>query len=421
MIIRRMVVFLTFILIVPAWFSFAQDTSTTDLQKLSETWVPVRPITSGPAYHWFGYYDKLQFDPTGRYVLSMEVDFENRSPRESDVIKVGMIDLEDNDRWIELGETHAWNWQQGCMLQWRPGSDHEVLWNDREGDRFVCRLLDIRNRTMRTIPRAIYSVSPNGRWAITTDFRRINDMRPGYGYAGISDPNGDILAPDNVGIWRVDLDTGKEEMILSIADVANIPFPGGDISTGKHYFNHLLINTDGIRFEFLHRWRMPGAKSWSTRMITSSPNGSDIRVLDDNGMTSHFIWRDAGHILAWSKQDSHGAAFYLFSDDGSGEIEAVGPGLMTRDGHCTYLPGNRYILNDSYPGSDRMQHVYLYDTMESRVLPLANVFLPPQYKGEWRIDTHPRFSPDGRYVVIDSAFEGKGRQMYLMDVGTVIK
>ena len=53
----------------------------------------VRAITRGPKFHWFGYYDKLEFDPTGRYVLGMEVDFEHRSPRPDDVIKVGMVDL----------------------------------------------------------------------------------------------------------------------------------------------------------------------------------------------------------------------------------------------------------------------------------------------------------------------------------------
>ena len=25
---------------------------------------PVRQITRGPKHHWFGYYDKLEFDPT---------------------------------------------------------------------------------------------------------------------------------------------------------------------------------------------------------------------------------------------------------------------------------------------------------------------------------------------------------------------
>src|SRR5947209_16678946 len=83
---------------------------------------PVRAITRGPKFHWFGYYDKLQFDPTGRYVLGMEVDFEHRSPKPDDEIRLGVIDLEDDDRWTEIGATRAWNWQQGCMLQWLPGS-----------------------------------------------------------------------------------------------------------------------------------------------------------------------------------------------------------------------------------------------------------------------------------------------------------
>jgi hypothetical protein len=42
---------------------------------------PIRQVTHGPRFHWFGYYDKLEFDPTGRYLLGMEVDFENRTPR----------------------------------------------------------------------------------------------------------------------------------------------------------------------------------------------------------------------------------------------------------------------------------------------------------------------------------------------------
>ena len=102
------------------------------LARQTNSFPPTRVITRGPKHHWFGYYDKLQFDPTNRYVLGTEVDFEHRSPRGDDVIKVGMVDLEENDRWIQLGESNAWCWQQGCMLQWLPGSKTKVLWNDRQ-------------------------------------------------------------------------------------------------------------------------------------------------------------------------------------------------------------------------------------------------------------------------------------------------
>jgi hypothetical protein len=47
----------------------AQETAAADLSKYSEAFVPARAITKGPAFHWFAYYDKLQFDPTNRFVL----------------------------------------------------------------------------------------------------------------------------------------------------------------------------------------------------------------------------------------------------------------------------------------------------------------------------------------------------------------
>jgi hypothetical protein len=67
-----------------------------------------------------------------------------------DAIRVGMIDTGDADRWIELGSTRAWNWQQGCMLQWVPGKERQVAWNDREDGRFITRLLDTESCDVRT-------------------------------------------------------------------------------------------------------------------------------------------------------------------------------------------------------------------------------------------------------------------------------
>jgi hypothetical protein len=382
---------------------------------------PVRTVTRGPECHWFAYYDKLQFDPSVRFVLSNEVDFEHRSPKPDDVIKVGMVDLEDNDRWIELGDSRAWCWQQGCMLQWRPGSQAEVLWNDRRGDRFVCHILNVKTREKRTIPYPIYAVSPCGKWAVSPDFRRVNDMRPGYGYAGLPDPNKDKPAPEDSGLFRTDLETGEQTLLLSLVQISEIPFDKYDLTGAKHYFNHLLVSPDGSRFEFLHRWRMEGLRSFGTRMLTAAADGSDVRVIDPSGYTSHFIWRDPDHILAWSRADSHGDAFYLFEDRQGGKIEVVGKDVMTRNGHCTYLPGNEWILNDTYPDrGSRNQNPYLYHVATGRKVPLGHFHLPPEYTGEWRCDTHPRFSPDGKLVCIDSPHTGEGRQLHLIDISGIV-
>jgi hypothetical protein len=381
---------------------------------------PLRAITRPPNFHWFSYYDKLQFSPDGRYALGMEVDFEHRSPRPDDVIRLGMVDLAAGDRWLELGRTRAWNWQQGAMLQWLPNSNREVIWNDREEDRFVARILDVKTRKLRTLPGPVYALSPDARWALAPDFRRLNDCRPGYGYAGIPDPNAGVAAPEDAGIWRMDLRTGQRELILSFADALRIPNPHGDWTGAKHWFNHLLVAPDGRRFIFLHRWRGPKeGRSFATRMFTADADGKNLYVLDPYGKTSHFIWRDARHVLAWAWHPSRGDKFYLYEDRGD-KVEAVGPDAMTVNGHCSYLPGNRWILNDTYPDRQRLQHLYLYDTREGKRIELGSFFSPPEYTGEWRCDLHPRFSPDGRWVSIDSPHAGHGRQMYLLDLRGIL-
>ena len=379
-------------------------------------------ITRGPRHHWFGYYDKLQFDPTSRFVLGMEVPFEHRSPRPDDVIRIGMVDLEEGDRWIELGESRAWNWQQGCMLQWLPGSTDEIIWNDRVGEKFVAHILNVGTGEMRTIDSPIYSVSPDGRTAVTPDFRRIADVRPGYGYAGPADPFTDDLAPEESGIFRVDLKTGEKKLILSLAQIAKtgeIPRPQPDV---KHYFNHLLFSPDGSRFIALHRWRYPNG-SRLTRLITANPDGSDIRVIIPNGYASHFIWRDPQHILSQSKNwlGNSNWGDFLFEDREGGHVEEIGHGVLDGSGHLSYLPGNKWILNDTYPkGPQRLQTPHLFHVASGRRIDLGHFHLPKVYTGEWRVDTHPRFSPDSRYVCIDAPVENLGRQMHLIDISGIV-
>lgn len=383
---------------------------------------PTRVITRGPRHHWFGYYDKLQFDPSSRYVLGMEVAFEHRSPKADDVIKVGMVDLQDQDRWIELGESSAWNWQQGCMLQWLPGSDSKVIWNDREQGQFVSRILDVKTGKGRTIASPVYSVSPDGKTAVTPDFRRIQDVRPGYGYPGFPDPHFKDLAPQDSGIFKVDLATGKKELILTLEEIArtgNIPRQQPDI---KHYFNHLLFSPDGSRFITLHRWQYPNGKRLS-RMITANLDGSDVRVVVDNGFVSHFIWRDPAHILTQSKAtpDSPSWGDFLVKDESQGKLQEVGKGVLDQGGHLSYLPGNEWILNDTYPkGKERIQTPHLYHVASGKRIDLGHFHSPALYTGEWRVDTHPRFSPDAKYVCIDSPHKEEGRQLHLIDISGIV-
>lgn len=399
----------------------------------------VKKLTSGPNHHWFGYYDKLQMDPTGQYVLGMEIDFCFRSPTANDVIKIGMIDLKNNYEWIQIGTSRSWGWQQGCMLQWRPGSKEEILWNDRISDRFVCKIYNLRTGELRVIPRAIYTLNPDGKSAICADFTRINNMRVGYGYAGLEDAFLHYNAPLDGGIHKVDLDTGQEKLILSLKKVSKVPYGDEDISDKWHYFNHLLINPSGNRFIVLNRWRdypitMDLRKAskdvyaehvrgkYKTRAFTGSTDGGDLYMLTDSGRFSHFIWKNDNVITAYAApKKGDDMAFFEFTDK-TQQAKLIGEEKMPMNGHNTYIPetNQEWILDDTYPAKDtRKQTLYLYHVPSDKKVILGKFYEPPQFNGEWRCDLHPKCN-DGKTVIFDSTHEGNTRQMYMVDISSVV-
>ncbi|MDO5581615.1 MAG: hypothetical protein Q4G69_10815 [Planctomycetia bacterium] len=389
----------------------------------AKTDAPFRLITKGPKFHWGAYYDQIHFDPTNRIVIGNEVDFEGRSPLPTDRINVGLIDTQDNDRWTPIGSSVSWNWQLGCMLQWIPGNGSEVIWNDRKGNEFISHIYNYKTGEHRDLPAPVYALSPNGKFTVFPDYRRLNDTRPGYGYCGIPDPNGDVLIPKNAGIWKMDLQTGERRMLFSFADIAAIPEPEGFPKGVKHWFNHLIVSPDSKRFLFLHRWQQAeGKKSWFTRMLTANADGSDIHVINHPPMTSHLVWRDPSHIIAYAHQPSEGNHVYLFEDK-TGKAQVYGKNYFTGDTHISFVPGtkNRWALNDTYPrGKERMQTVFLYNLETEKEITLGKFHSPKDYTGEWRTDLHPRCSRDGKQVLVDTCTFG-GRQIGLFNIDGLTK
>jgi hypothetical protein len=159
-----------------------------------------------------------------------------------------------------------------------------------------------------------------------------------------------------------------------------------------------------------------------TRMFTANADGSDLYMIDPSGFTSHFVWSDPGHICAWTRPEGESNGFYLIEDK-TGRYVNVGKGLMTLNGHNTYVPGtnNNWILCDTYPqGKERLQELYLFHVPTQRKVVLGRFYEPPEYTGEWRCDLHPKCTPDGKKVLIDSTHEGQGRQIYFIDISEVI-
>lgn len=378
--------------------------------------VDAHPVTIGPKYHFFGYYDKCPWSANGKYLLALETSFMNRSPTPDDIATIGLVDLENDNSWQPIAETRAWNWQQGCMLQWMPTApDHLIIYNGRGSDRFVSVICDVHTGETRILPRPIYAISNDGKSVLSLNFARLQQTRPGYGYAGFSDPWENELYPKEDGIYWMDLETGENRLIISLDQIVGIHHDRS-MDNAKHWFNHLQFNTDNTRFLFLHRWKKSGQRH-QTRMFTSNLDGSDIYCVANDDFVSHTYWRNPQQILAWANQDRIGQHYYLFTDR-TDRIAIIGKYAFEGDGHCSYSPDRRWILTDTYPDrKEDKQKLLLYHTFKELWIEIGNFFAP--LNGEIRCDLHPRWSHDGKKVCFDSAHEGE-RQVYVVDAEAIL-
>ena len=272
---------------------------------------PVQRITDGPFFHFFGYYEKTPWDASGRYVLGLSAAPVWRSPTIEDMAVVGMVDLQDNNRWIPLAQSLAWNWQQGNMLQWRGVHDDEIIFNTRTDDGFGTCVLNVKTGDTRSIDRPVTALDSRGETGLSLNYARLKWTRPVVGYA-VDTIKPHEFIPDNDGIYRIDMSTGESSLLISLAQVAAIE-PTESSKTGLHWFNHLVFNPSGTRFAFIHRCRQEDEPRWQSRVFTANADGSDIYLLEDSGYASHFDWRDDGHLFAWSLHE--GDLFYFLYED----------------------------------------------------------------------------------------------------------
>ena len=65
-------------------------------------------------------------------------------------------------------------------------------------------------------------------------------------------------------------------------------------------------------------------------------------------------------------------------------------------------------------------HLNLYDIETNNVIKIGRFFSPLKFSGYYRCDLHPRWSPDGKYISIDSSHSGL-RKHCMINVSNILK
>ena len=188
------------------------------MRHIKQQLLPIEQLTLGPG---IPVYDLQPWSADGRFHLCHRVDFRDRMPTEADPAELGIIPMNGEQQFIPFARTYAWNFQQGAMLQWHPlHGDSEVIFNTRIGNEFKAVIRNIWSGEERLLSRAVANVDPLGRWALSINFSRLHDFRPGYGYAGIVDPFYYDKHPEDDGVFLVNLQDGSR-LIISYQDIVD--------------------------------------------------------------------------------------------------------------------------------------------------------------------------------------------------------
>lgn len=415
--------------------------------------------TPTDGHYFFGYYDKSPLNKDNSKLLACRASFIDRMPTADDVLEIGYLDWKNSNEFIKLTETKAWNWQQGCMLQWlAPKYDEKIIYNDRVDDKFVTVIFDIKSREKNILPMAYYTMSSNGDFVLCIDNERHYWFRSGYNYQGIENIEKKISIDKNDGIWRIDIKTNELKQIISLNTLLKFK-PLSNMENTIHYVEHLMMSPCNERFAFLHRWQMSDGGVY-TRLYSANVNGSEIHLLNDSGRMSHFCWKNSKEIVAWGglsnpinslrkyktlikffikplmpfykkfiKGNSvdgnsglskiiNGDSYIVFEDKTNNRYRLASD-VLDRDGHPSFsMTNDSLMLSDTYPDihNEHKQELFLFDTKENKKYHLDFIKHNESFFGSTnRCDLHPKWSLDGKYVSID-CLEKDNRSMKIYKV-----
>ncbi len=379
-------------------------------------------LTPMDGHYFFGYYDRNPWNHDQTLHLALKIGQCDRLPRPGETAEIGVVTMD--AKYTPLTTTRAWCHQQGSMTLWLKHRPDCFIYNDydEKAKKLVARIFQLDKGIVGEYDLPIYAMSPDGKWGVSLNFARI--PRRGYTYADAPIPDNFTPSLDEDGLFLVDMQSGKSKLLVSYRQmfaIHPVPYELDDIYI---WLNHAIFNCDSSRILWLLRnCHNPLAPSWKTYMYTVGIDGSGLRCplpqFYWDGKISHQIWgRTPTEILidaAWRDKSN---ADYVVFDESQLPLQAhlISKGLGPM-GHTIFSPDGKLLLADTYPDAHSMQHLALVNADTGAITPIGHFrhLKPAGFIGDVRNDLHPRWSPDGKVVTVDTIHD-RLRGIYALEL-----
>lgn len=393
----------------------------------------IKQLTTGKKHHFFGYIGQCRTIPwneSGRYVLGLEVNHIDRLPTPEEFARVILVDTQNDNKIIKLDKSHAWNPQQGTMFYWNPlKPETQFFFNDRDiktGKVFTV-LYDIekkkRVREYKFDDRPIGNggVAADGSAFLAINYGRLARLRLVTGYPEALDWSKDEIAPENDGIFVVDITTGKKRLLVSYRQLeTELKKDRPELDHTGLFINHTLWNRDSDRVYFFAR------AGWSKTMINKGDNvnvpcsinidGTGL-VLHDQFIGGHPEWGVEGNILIGSKKGKDGAKDQqvLYNVDTKKIVGQLGnPEIFPKPGGDVSLSPDGQWFANGY-GKDGKNYYTIYRWSDGEFVKSKGIN-KGSYSGDIRIDPAPRWNRTNDAILVPGIAKDNTRQMYVIKV-----
>ena len=411
------------------------------------------------------FFDSSPFSPSGQYLVSTQVPYEDRMPVAGDVARIVVTDLTTGEEKI-VAETRAWDTQVGAHAQWG-ADDRQLFFNDLDTTQWqpFGVKLDFSSGERTTFEGGVYHVTRDGRFSFAPFLTRMGLVQAGYGVVVPPQflPDAAGLA-DRDGVFVTDLASGQRRLLVSMRTLVEmLRFDRGPCGNeaGHLVGFHLSANRQADRILFILRWvRIPSAREAAVNAVWRRVvRGSRIAgkllhwpwlrsrlrlrqmvyntliVVNSDGTNPRVVlsapeWAKGGHHPNWCPDgrsllmnlntDGRLRFVRFYPDEDRREVLTT---QVTGSGHPTLYPDERHIVADAYPRDpeaygDKTAPIRLVDWKAGTEKRIVRIESRPRVSGPafaFRVDLHPAW--DRSYTRI--AFNGNAggtRRVYVADV-----
>ncbi len=383
----------------------------------------VSQLTSGPKNHFFGYIGHVKNIPwngDGQYIVALRTEFQDRMPSAADAADIVLIDTKRGNRVEVIDRTRAWNFQQGTMFYWNPHSPAtELFFNDRDPktNHVFTVLYDIRKRKrvrefrFPGTPFGNSGVAQNGGYFLGISYGRLARLRAVTGYPESFDWTAGVAAPDNDGIFIVEVASGKKRLLVSFRQLAELVKPRDPGVEEKHLFiNHTLWSRDDRRIYFYVRANFDGRGGRVDIPCVIRPDGSGLTMLARH-IGGHPEWESGSRIIG--SVDGRQIVYDV-------ERQEVVETLATRDiipdpgADVALSPDGKWLVN-GYRSKESNYYV-VYRRSDGAYARTQGFPHPGKTKGDLRVDGSPNWNRTGGQVLFPAIAADGTRQLFLIRI-----